>query len=391
MKNWAQICLFFCLVLWASFSWGAEVRIAVFPFEIHAPKDLSYVREGIQDMLSTRLCVPGKTIIIDEVKVRQALSSLKGPLTEAKAKEIGQKLGADYVLYGSVTTFGQKASLDAKLIAVNTSKPPLALYTNTNTLDDFIPKLADFAYQALSYIEGAPVSPVQVASRAPAPARAPLQAPVPPGAQNVPPSSFQALQTVPSSQPMATAIPTPPPESPTKMHPERIIREQASNYQASPPSAPAPQAPTQAQAQAQAQTQAQQQARASKYRYSDIDPWPDYPPEEEDLAPIVEEPAPKAPKKKKKKSFWSKLWPGNWFGGKKEEEVVLSPEGSVPPPPPPPQAPQGQRYPSSPTPSPSSPAPQAQNQVGSPQGYNPPPAPQAPSTPPPSQGTWQWY
>ncbi|NPB09289.1 MAG: hypothetical protein GXO17_02950, partial [Thermodesulfobacteria bacterium] len=179
MKRILSLFLFFWM--WATLVSASEYRIAVLPFEIHAPKDLSYVREGIQDMLSTRLFIPGKIVVIDEVEVNKALAGVKGPLTEAKVKEIGRKLGADYVLYGSLTTFGRRASLDAKLVPVKEDKPPLALYADTDSLDDLIPRLTDFAAQAVSYIEGRPVRLARAVPHAPAspPAARPAPAPGP--------------------------------------------------------------------------------------------------------------------------------------------------------------------------------------------------------------------
>ncbi len=334
-----------------------EIKVAVLPFEINAREDLSYVREGIQDMLSTRLYVPNEIVVIDEAQVKQALKEIKTPINEAVAREIGKKLGADYVVFGSLTTFGQKTSLDAKLIPVNEEKPPLALYAYTDTLDDLIPKLADFARQGVAYIEGKPQ----------------VMASLGPPSQPSPSPNYQA----PRAQ-------TPPPSSTdvSKMHPERIFRTQGVPPQASPqvPSQPNP-------------PQKKEEVKASKYKYSDIDPWPDYPPEEEDLAPLVIESKKEKPKThKKKKHFWSKLWPGNWFG-KKEEEKIITSSGSVPPPPPPPgyqaQVPQAtaqQGY--GPPPPPPPPAGYQSPSYGQNQGYG---QPQSYGQAPPAGKTWEWY
>ncbi len=352
--------LLFLILFGISSLWAQEIKIAVLPFKINAPEDLSYVREGIQDMLSTRFYVPNEVIVIDETEVQKDLKNFSGPLNEKNLRALGKKLGVDYIVFGSLTTFGQKASLDAKLIPVNENKPPLAFYMHTENLDDLIPKLADFARQGVAYIEGKP--PRRLASLPATPEAQPLN------------------YAAPASQPFAPRTPTPsqvqkaPVTDPNKMHPERVFRTQGP-----PPST----APVQTAA-ASPPSQPQKEVRASRYKYSDIDPWPDYPPEEEDLAPLIMEKKEPSPPKKKKKHFWSKLWPGNWFG-KKEKETVITPSGSVPPPPPPPgyqaQAPTSQ-------------APQASG------SYPPPPPPppagygnagQAPAPPPPAGQTWQWY
>lgn len=329
--------LLFVLVFGLIFPLGVqakEIKVAIFPFEIHAAQDLSYVREGIQDMLSTRLFVPNKVLVIDETKVKKALANLKEPLTEEKAREIGQNLGVDYVLFGSITTFGKRVSIDAKLVPVDELKSPVAIYTQTETLDDLIPKLAEFARRAVAYLEGRPMVaalPPQIQTNQEAAQKAPAQA---------------------NNQKTYPAAATP------KAYPKQPLPEKL--YQ--PPS----QAPSQ---------QARLEKRR-KYKYSEIDPWPDYPPEEEDYAvPEIQEQA--KPKKEHKGHFWNRVWPLRWIFGRKEKEVVLKKEEITPPPPPPP-----------PTQSTGATT-QSSAQVESPPPAQSPPPSQ---TAPPSGGqTWQWY
>ncbi len=47
------------------------------------------------------------------------------PLNEAAAREVGTTLGADYVLFGSLTVFGDSVSIDAKMIALKEERPPV--------------------------------------------------------------------------------------------------------------------------------------------------------------------------------------------------------------------------------------------------------------------------
>ena len=48
-------------------------KVAILPFEINAPKDLSYLREGIMDMLASRISWEGKVEVIEEQLVKEAL------------------------------------------------------------------------------------------------------------------------------------------------------------------------------------------------------------------------------------------------------------------------------------------------------------------------------
>ncbi|WP_033396345.1 CsgG/HfaB family protein [Thermodesulfatator atlanticus] len=331
MRRFLSLVILF-LLIFATNLLAKQVTVAILPFKINAKEDLSYVKQGIQDMLSTRLYDDGKVIVVDQAKVNEALKDIKEPITSEKARELGKTLGADYVVIGSLTSFGQKVSLDAKIIPVNENKPPFAVYTYANDLDDLVPKLDDFAKRGLAYLEGKPFDAL---------------------------ANEKPIEPTPVAEPKALARPVaPPPADVNKMHPERVFRmeqPEASNVQApqGPPPAPEVRAP----------------------KYSEVDSWPDYRPEE--VAPQ----APPAPQyqvqqKPKKKSFWSKLLPWNWFG--RDEEEVIAPKGSVPPPPPPPQAPG--------------------TQATAPQSPGTPPPPPGDAQPAsgaqaPSQGgkTWEWY
>ncbi|WP_082863455.1 CsgG/HfaB family protein [Thermodesulfatator autotrophicus] len=323
------LCFFIWLFLLASPALAEQIKIAILPFKINAKEDLSYVREGIEDMLSTRLYDPGKVVVLDKSEVEKVLKNQKKPLNTDVAKKIGEMLGADYVVLGSITSFGQKVSIDAKLIPVKEEKSPLAIYTYTNSLDEIIPKLDEFAQKGLAFVEGKPFTsdiklarPSKPASLTPStgmagnvfpavtPSRPSLQA----GAGQVG-AVYQPVS--PPAQPQF-------PQEPSKMHPERVFRnnsQQMVNPAAAPPQQP-PSPPSQVYA-------------STPNKYYDVDSWPDYRPEAV-TPPVVQSPP---QEEKKKKGFWSKLLPWNWFGKKDEEEVVITPKGSVPLPPPPPQSP----------------------------------------------------
>ena len=47
-------------------------RIALLPFKINAEKDLSYLRDGIFDMLTTRLARAGQVEVLGRKKIEEA-------------------------------------------------------------------------------------------------------------------------------------------------------------------------------------------------------------------------------------------------------------------------------------------------------------------------------
>lgn len=130
-----------CPVLWA----GEPIQVAIIPFNIHAPADLSYLRDGILDMLASRLAWGGKVMVLEKQAVKARYPKAIGSLDEISAQKLGQDLKVDYVLFGSITVLGNTSSLDAKMVAVARNMPAMAVYSQAKSLDEIIPKIDEFA------------------------------------------------------------------------------------------------------------------------------------------------------------------------------------------------------------------------------------------------------
>ncbi len=90
-------------------------KIAFLPFKANAPKDMGYLTNGIRDMLASRLASEVGLTVLDKNNVDAALPKT-GSLTKPQDfLNLGKKLGADYVVAGSLTAFGASLSLDAKI------------------------------------------------------------------------------------------------------------------------------------------------------------------------------------------------------------------------------------------------------------------------------------
>ncbi len=68
----------------------------------------------------------------------------------------GKRLGADYVILGSLTKLGEAFSLDAKMFNVNKKEQSTAIFAQGSGLDALIPKINEFArnmnFKILGYI-----------------------------------------------------------------------------------------------------------------------------------------------------------------------------------------------------------------------------------------------
>jgi len=155
-------------ILFAAAGSAAEAvkKVAILPFQMNAPQDLNYLREGIMDMLASRLAWEGKVEVVEKQVVKEALAGHQGPLNESAARQVGSNLGVDYALFGSLTVFGESVSIDAKMVALKDEGPPVTVYAQTKGLSEVIPRINDFAQEINNKIFGRGTAAV-----APAPAQ----------------------------------------------------------------------------------------------------------------------------------------------------------------------------------------------------------------------------
>jgi len=162
--------LVFAVIIGSSQSATAKVnRVAIVPFQINAEKDLSFLRDGIVDMLTSRLYLEDKVAVLSREETAKVLETVSPPINESKARKIGSRLGVDYVLFGSLTVFGNSVSIDAKMVDVSGSSPPLTFFNQSQGMDQVIPNINLFATQVNAKVFGRamPVQKVPVTSQTP--------------------------------------------------------------------------------------------------------------------------------------------------------------------------------------------------------------------------------
>ncbi len=147
--KYTQFTLFFILaVSMLSFTVNAAntpKRILILPFKINASQDLTYIQEGLLDMLGSRLSWQGRVIVLDKLLARKAFDAAQGEFNNHSAREAGRDLGADYVVFGSITMIGQNVSLDAAIISQIGDKPPITVSSQTKDLNGVMPQINSFA------------------------------------------------------------------------------------------------------------------------------------------------------------------------------------------------------------------------------------------------------
>ncbi len=122
------------------------LRVAVLPFAVHSTEDLSYLRDGIWDIISTRIIVEGEIETVEKPLVMRFFSDLRGTeISDQEARWLGARVGADYVVYGSITKAGEYISLDAKVVNVAGTRPTTSAFAQHKGVDEVMTKVDTFA------------------------------------------------------------------------------------------------------------------------------------------------------------------------------------------------------------------------------------------------------
>jgi TolB-like protein len=155
------------LLLIGTGSWAAPASVAIIPFNIYSDKDLGFLKNGLFDMLTSRLYQEGKVAVTGREATEKALTAYPGELNESQARNLGAGLKADYVLYGSLTVLGESVSIDLKMLNLADPGPPQTFFAQAETLDKVIPRVNELASQLNETYFG--VRPAAAVAAQPAP------------------------------------------------------------------------------------------------------------------------------------------------------------------------------------------------------------------------------
>ncbi|MGZ3594368.1 MAG: FG-GAP-like repeat-containing protein [Syntrophales bacterium] len=168
-----SLCLALLLMAYGSLAAKGEKTVAVLPFSVHSAESIDYVKQGIWDMLSSRIAVTDKIEVISKDSVIQAMKGQEGKdLALQDIYGLGKKMNADFVVYGSITKFGNSMSIDGKLVDIAANKSTVSLFTQSQGMDEVIVKINDFARNIDNHILGTvppSFAPPPVSAVAPAP------------------------------------------------------------------------------------------------------------------------------------------------------------------------------------------------------------------------------
>lgn len=136
---------------------ASDVRVALMPIAVHAAgEDSDYLREGLSEMIAARIDqYEGVTVVRPPVEGA-------APGNPETARAVAEGAGADFVLYGSFTRFGNGASLDLRCVPTAAGAPDdlRRLFIQSGELAEIIPKLDTLAQRVVRYTVAAGKSPV---------------------------------------------------------------------------------------------------------------------------------------------------------------------------------------------------------------------------------------
>ncbi len=109
--------------------------MAVLPFQIHSMKPMGDLAEGLQTMLSDRMSEAGFKMINPRIVNLNPLAFSKSTETETLIR-LGKELDARWIVAGSLTRIGNKASIDLKVVNALQERPPFHVYIVSDDIDE---------------------------------------------------------------------------------------------------------------------------------------------------------------------------------------------------------------------------------------------------------------
>ena len=101
-------------------------KIAVLPFTVASKEPLAHLGEKISQEIRDRLKTEGFGLVSQE-DLQRELSAVTESLNDALVQQIGRKLGADLVVWGTLIKVGDALELQARILDLSGRQPPSAL------------------------------------------------------------------------------------------------------------------------------------------------------------------------------------------------------------------------------------------------------------------------
>jgi outer membrane protein insertion porin family len=146
----AMLVFFACLL--AAPMEAAAQRIAVFPFDIYSERDATLLRNAIYNSMTLEL---GKIRTVQVIPREQYSALISGKtVDETLALAVGKQIRAEYVIIGSLTQFGNRVSLDGKIVTVATGAVTAGIFAQGTGIENTGAIAAQLARDILARVSG---------------------------------------------------------------------------------------------------------------------------------------------------------------------------------------------------------------------------------------------
>lgn len=155
IRSAVLLCLALFVIMTGSLRAENVNSVAVLPFAVNSSESIDYVRNGVWDMLISRLSSGDEIRVIGKEPVLAALKrASETDMTASEICRIGEMLHVDYVVWGSITKIGNSISLDGKLFRTGDCDASLGVYEQCRNVDEVIPKVDIFAKRISDHLLG---------------------------------------------------------------------------------------------------------------------------------------------------------------------------------------------------------------------------------------------
>ena len=128
-----------------------RVRVALLPLVVHSAEGREYLQQGLADMLVSRLARTERLAVVPIDDPKAATDDVRA------ARETGRANGAEYVIFGTFTRFGEGASLELRSASVRDEKAePRPIYVHASSMGELLPLLDGAADRATYAVLGPP-------------------------------------------------------------------------------------------------------------------------------------------------------------------------------------------------------------------------------------------
>jgi FG-GAP-like repeat len=145
------------------------IKVAILPVQIHAPENMDYLQGGFMAMLESRIGGKEDIDLLDRNLVTKTFDKFKKDLNETTARSLAQDLGADYLVAGSVTSFGTGGSIDFEVFAKDPSTAPFTTYKVIKDMNNLLPEFSQLADEISAKGFAGRPHPVSATPEVPAP------------------------------------------------------------------------------------------------------------------------------------------------------------------------------------------------------------------------------